>query len=131
MRLVMADDHFGVRECIYDLVSHEHEVLAAFEDCESVLCSIDRLVPEVVLLDISMPVMGGFSLAERIHQCWPAIKIIFVSQHSERSYIERALNLGASGYVLKRTLVADLLPAIREVSAGNTFVSPQLSGAFA
>ena len=125
----MADDHFGVRERIYDLVSAEHEVLATFEDCESVLRSIDRLVPELVLLDVSMPVMGGFSLAEQIHHCWPAIKIIFVSQHAERPYVEKALNLGASGYVLKRTLVADLLPAIREVSAGHTFLSPQLSSA--
>lgn len=130
MRLVMADDHFGIRERILDLVSAEHEVLAAFEDCESVLRSIDRLVPELVLLDVSMPVMGGFLLAERIHLCWPAIKIIFVSQHSERAYVEKALNLGASGYVLKRALIADLLLAIREVSAGHTFVSPQLSRAF-
>jgi DNA-binding NarL/FixJ family response regulator len=127
MRLVMADDHFGIRERICDLVSPEHEVLAAFEDCESVLSSIDRLVPELVLLDISMPEMGGFLLAEHIHHCWPAIKIIFVSQHSEPAYVEKALHLGASGYVLKRALIADLLPAIREVSAGHTFVSPQLS----
>jgi DNA-binding NarL/FixJ family response regulator len=127
MRLVMADDHFGIRERILSLVSAEHEVLAAFEDCESVLRSIDRLVPELVLLDISMPVMGGFSLAERIHHGWPAIKIIFVSQHAEQAYVERALNLGASGYVLKRSLVAELLRAIREVSAGHTFVSPQLA----
>lgn len=122
----MADDHFGVRERIRDLVAAEHEVLAAFEDCESLLGSLDALVPELVLLDISMPAMGGLSLAAQIHQDWPAIKIIFVSQHAEKTYIERALDVGASGYVLKRALVADLLPAIREVSAGHTFVSPQL-----
>ena len=122
----MADDHFGVRELIRDLVSAEHEVLAAFEDCESLLGSLDKLVPEVVLLDISMPEMGGFSLAEQIRHDWPATKIIFVTQHAERAYVERALHIGASGYVLKRTLVADLLPAIREVCAGKMFVSPQV-----
>ena len=113
--------------CTVNLVAAEHEVLAAFEDCESLLDCMERLCPEVVLLDISMPAMGGFSLAERIHDGWPAIKIIFISHHSERPYVEKALHVGASGYVLKRALVADLLPAIREVSVGNTFLSPQLA----
>ena len=87
---------------------------------------MERLSPELVLLDISMPAMGGFSLAQQIHHSWPAIKIIFVSQHSEQAYVDKALDVGASGYVLKRRLVMDLLPAIREVSAGHTFLSPQL-----
>src|ERR1700761_7645939 len=121
LRLIVADDHFGVRERIRDLLAAEHEVLADFEDCESMLHVMDKLSPDVVLLDISMPAMGGFSLADQIHQSWPAIKIIFVSQHTEPAYIDRALDVGASGYVLKRSLVADLLPAIRAVSAGRTF----------
>lgn len=124
----MADDHLGVRERIRDLVSSEHEVLADFEDCESLLSSLPKLRPELVLLDISMPAMGGFSLAELIHQDWPTIKIIFVSQYSERAYVDKALDVGASGYVLKRTVVSDLLPAIRAVGEGQTFLSPQLNG---
>jgi DNA-binding NarL/FixJ family response regulator len=127
VRLVLADDHLGVRERIRDLVASEHQVLGVFEDCESVLGSMERLCPEVVLLDISMPAMGGFLLAQRIHRAWPAIKIIFVSQHSDPGYIDKAWDVGASGYVLKRNLVADLLPAIREVVAGHTFLSPQLA----
>jgi DNA-binding NarL/FixJ family response regulator len=127
VRLVLADDHFGVRERMRDLLAGEHEVLQAFEDCESVLDCMEALHPDMVLLDISMPAMGGFSLAERIHHDWPAIKIIFVSQHSEHAYIERAMDVGASGYVLKRNLVADLLAAIREVGAGHTFFSRQLA----
>lgn len=127
MKLVLADDHFGVLECMRDLLAGEHEVLAAFETCESLLDCIEALRPDLVLLDISMPAMGGFSLAERIHQDWPSIKIIFVSQHSEPTYVHKAMGLGASGYVLKRKLIADLLPAIREVSAGHTFLSPQLA----
>ena len=67
--------------------------------------------------------MGGFSLAEQIHHDWPTIKIIFVSQYSEKAYMEKAITVGASGYVLKRNAVADLLPAIRQVSDGNTFFS--------
>jgi two-component system, NarL family, invasion response regulator UvrY len=128
VRLVLADDHFGVRERIRDLVAAEHEVLADFENCESLLDCMGKLRPELVLLDISMPAMGGFLLAEQIHQSWPAIKIIFVSQHAERAYVDKALHVGASGYVLKHSLVADLLPAIREVSVGRTFLSPQLAG---
>jgi DNA-binding NarL/FixJ family response regulator len=127
VRLVLADDHFGVRERIRDLVASEHEVLADFADCESVLQCMDNLRPEVVLLDISMPAMGGFSLAQQIHRRWPTIKIIFVSQHSERAYVDEALGVGALGYVLKRNLVADLLPAIRQVSAGHTYLSAQLA----
>ena len=127
VRLLLADDHFGVRERIRDLVASEHEVLGMFEDCETLLDNMGRLCPELVLLDVSMPAMGGFSLAEQIHHTWPAIKIIFVSQHSERAYVDKAWDVGASGYVLKRNLVADLLSAIREVSAGHTFLSPQLA----
>ena len=127
VRLVLADDHFGVRERMRDLLAAEHEVLQACEDCESVLGCMEALHPDMVLLDISMPAMGGFSLAERIHHDWPGTKIIFVSQHSEHAYVERAMDVGASGYVLKGNLVADLLPAIREVSAGHTFFSPQLA----
>ena len=127
MRLVLADDHFGVRERIRDLVATEHEVLADFENCESVLDCVGNLCPELVVLDISMPAMGGFSLAEQIHHGWPGIKIIFVSQHGSQAYLEEALRVGASGYVLKRSLMADLLPAIREVSAGRTFFSAQLA----
>lgn len=98
-----------------------------FEDCETLLDNMGRLSPELVLLDISMPAMGGFSLAEQIHRTWPGTKIIFVSQHAERAYVDKAWEVGASGYVLKRNLLADLLPAIREVSAGQTFVSPRLA----
>jgi DNA-binding NarL/FixJ family response regulator len=127
VRLVLADDHFGVRERIRHLVAAEHEVLADYENCESVLECMEALHPEMVLLDISMPAMGGFMLAAKIHHDWPGIKIIFVSQHSERAYVDRAMDVGASGYVLKRDLVADLLPAIREVSAGHRFLSPQLA----
>lgn len=127
VKLVLADDHFGVRERMRDLLAAQHEVLGAFEDCESLLECMEALHPELVLLDISMPAMGGFSLAARIHHDWPAIKIIFVSQHSEAVYVEKAMDVGASGYVLKRNLLADLLPAIREVSAGHTFLSPQLA----
>ena len=127
MKIVLADDHFGVRERIRDLVAAEHEVLADYEDCESLLHDMAALGPELVLLDVSMPAMGGFSLAERIHHDWPATKIIFVSQHSEQAYITKAMDVGASAYVLKRNLVADLLPAIREVVAGHTFLSPQLA----
>jgi DNA-binding NarL/FixJ family response regulator len=127
VRLILADDHFGVRERIRHLVAPEHEVLADYESCESLLEGMEALHPEMVLLDISMPAMGGFSLAEKIHHDWPAIKIIFVSQHSERAYVNRAMDVGASGYVLKMNLVAELLPAIREVSAGHTFLSPQLA----
>jgi DNA-binding NarL/FixJ family response regulator len=100
--------------------------MGAFENCESVLRDMEMLQPEIVLLDVTMPVMGGFPLAVRIHDSWPAIKIIFVSHHVDQAYVERAMEVGASGYVVKRNLVADLLPAIREVSAGNTYVSPSV-----
>ena len=95
VKLVLADDHLGVRERMRDLLAGEHEVLQDFENCESLLDCMEALHPELVLLDISMPAMGGFSLAERIHHHWPRIKIIFVSQHSEQAYVEKAMNVGA------------------------------------
>ena len=128
VRVMVADDHLGVRERISDLLAGEDDTVQTFETCESLLSAMELDAPELVLLDISMPAMGGFSAARHIHRKWPKTKIIFVSQHSEKPYVDEALNTGASGYVLKRLLVADLLPAIRQVREGGTFVSAQLMG---
>ncbi len=116
-----------MRERIQDFLASEHEVLGAFEDCESLVAAVGQIRPELVVLDITMPIMGGFAAAERIHDSWPDTKIIFVTQHSERAYVDRALLLGASAYVLKRDLISDLLLAIREAGAGRIFVSPRLA----
>ncbi|MBV9294825.1 MAG: response regulator transcription factor [Acidobacteriaceae bacterium] len=115
-----------MRERIREFLASEHEVLGAFEDCESLVEAVDQFRPELVILDISIPIMGGFLAAEHIRENSPSIKIVFVTQHSERAYVERAMLLGASAYVLKRDMVTDLMGAIREASTGHTFISPRL-----
>ena len=127
VRLLIAEDYLTMRERIQEFLASEHEVLGAFDSGEGLVGAVEQLRPELVLLDVSMPGMGGFSAAERIHGQWPDIKIIFITQHSEQAYIQKALLLGASGYVLKGDLIADLLPAIREASAGRVFLSPRLA----
>lgn len=127
MRLLIAEDYFAMRERIQEFLAPEHDVLGTFEDCESLIRGVEQLQPEIVVLDISMPLMGGFSAAQCIRHNWPEIKIIFVTQHAEQAYVERALLLGASAYVLKRDLIADLSSAIREATAGRTFLSPRLA----
>jgi DNA-binding NarL/FixJ family response regulator len=82
------------------------------------------LNPELILLDVSMPVMGGFAAARELRHLMPRLLIIFVSHFSDRAYAEEALEIGASGYVLKRTAGCELEGALDAVIAGGTFVSP-------
>jgi len=88
-----------------------------------------ELRPDVLLLDLSMPGVGGAEAAERIARDCPEVRVIALTMHEERGYVTRLLRAGAAGYVLKRTAAADLVHAIRTVASGATYVDPSLAGA--
>jgi DNA-binding NarL/FixJ family response regulator len=101
----------------------ECEIVGEAENGLAGIQADEELKPDVVLLDISMPVMDGFLAAESLKSSRPDVHIIFVSQHAERSYIEKAFRVGAEGYVLKTSAAEELITALREVLAGRTFSS--------
>ena len=124
--VLLADDQQGVLDAISKLLDGEFRIVAAVRDGERVIEAVGRLNPDLLLLDISMPVLSGIEAAARLKlkESARSPKLIFVTVHEDPDYVEAAFAVGARGYVVKRRLAVDLLPAIREVLQGRTFISP-------
>lgn len=120
-RILVADDHEEVRNLIVGLLSRQFEVLAAVGDGPSFLEAVDRLKPDVCVLDISMPKMSGIEVAQRIKQRDAKIRIVFLTLHEDFDFQTAAFATGAEGYVMKARMAGDLLFAVSEVLAGRTF----------
>ncbi len=123
-RVLLADDHTLVADGLRRILEPECEVVGAVEDGRSLLAAAEELKPDVILLDISMPLLNGVDAARRLRDTVPGAKVIFVTMHADATYVTRALRAGASGYVLKRCAAMELLTAVREVLKGRTYVTP-------
>lgn len=120
-RILVADDHEGIRNTIVCLLKREFDVLDAVGDGPAFLEAVDRLKPDVCVLDISMPKMSGIEIAQRIKRNHARIRIVFLTLHDDRDFKTAALATGAEGYVIKAKMNGDLLYAVNEVLAGRTF----------
>jgi len=133
MRILIVDDHAILREglrallCYYD----EMEVVGEAQNGIEALNCIDELKPDIVLMDIAMPGMGGIEATRQIHQKYPEIFVLVLTQYDDWRYIQPLLRVGASGYVTKNTLGTDLIAAIRTVSRGETFLQPSVASTVA
>ena len=128
-RLLLADDHRLVLDGICKLLENEPFTLHTVEDGRAVLAAAEQLRPDIILLDISMPHLNGIDAARRLKKIVPGAKIIFLTMHADQEYVREAIRAGASGYLLKRSAASELLTALREVSQGKSFISPQVTGA--
>ncbi len=122
-RVLLADDHKAMRDHVTRHLEADFEVMEAVANGRTLLDAALRLKPDVCLLDISMPVLDGIETAIQLKQRGSNAKIVFLTIHEDVDFLDAALRAGASGYVLKRLMASDLLPAIREVLAGRTFIS--------
>jgi DNA-binding NarL/FixJ family response regulator len=131
IRVVIADDHAIVREGLRSLIEAQSglEVIGEAVNGEQAWQRACELTPDVLLLDISMPGVGGADATERITKDCPQVKVVILTMHEERGYVTRLLRAGAAGYVLKRTASAELVRAIRAVAAGGRYVDASLAGA--
>ena len=131
IRIVIADDNAGVRDGLraHMMGQSGFSVVGEATDGEQAWARACALRPDVLLLDLSMPGVGGLEAAERIAADCPTVRIIVLTMHEERSYVTRLTQAGAAGYVLKRTAVALLIHAIRVVAGGGTYVDPAVGGA--
>jgi len=127
IRLLVAEDHEAMREKVVGTLKGEYTMVDAVGDGEEMLNAESRISPDVVVLDISMPVMNGIEAATRLKQRASKAKIVFLTVHDEPEYLEAALAIGALGYVIKSRLASDLCMAVREAMAGRRFVSPTIS----
>jgi DNA-binding NarL/FixJ family response regulator len=125
IRVLLADDNIQVLEYVRDFLSANHcEIVGAVTDGQATVDAAAQLLPDVVVLDLSMPVLNGIEAAKRILEANPSTRIVFLTVEKDRETCSAALEAGASGYVLKPCLAADLIPAIELAIDCRRFVSP-------
>jgi DNA-binding NarL/FixJ family response regulator len=123
LRVLVADDHKGMLENLVHMLSSEFEVVAAVGDGGSAVAQAERVRPDLLVLDVTMPVMSGIAAAARLKATGSTAKVVFVTMLHDREFVQESSALGAVGFVVKDRLVADLMPAIQSVLAGRPFVS--------
>jgi DNA-binding NarL/FixJ family response regulator len=122
-RVLVADDHRAMLDTLVRLLSREFEVVAALSDGLTVVSAATRLDPDLLVLDIAMPGLNGIAAATRLQAQGSTAKVVFVTNLHDREFVEHSQALGVVGFVVKDRLFADLLPAIRQVLVGESFVS--------
>jgi DNA-binding NarL/FixJ family response regulator len=129
IRIVLADDHRVVREGFRALLAAEKdlEIVGETGDGLEALRLVERLKPDLILVDLMMPGLGGLEVARQVAQREPATRVVVLSMHSNEAYVVQALKNGAVGYVLKDASSTELVRAVREAVAGRRFLSPPLS----
>lgn len=127
VRIVLADDHGILLDGVKKLLEADFEVSATASDGSRLVAETRRLRPDVVVLDIGMPEMNGIEAARQIRAFAPKTKLVFLTQQSERSYIQEAFRSGAHGYVLKQAAASELTAAVREAMRGRYFLSSSIA----
>lgn len=122
-RVLLADDHTLVLEGFKKLLEDHCEVIGAVEDGRALLEAAERLQPDVIALDISMPHLNGIDAAHHMRKLVPQAKLVFLTMHADPAYVSQAFKAGASGYLLKRSAGSELLQAIEAVLKGNYYVT--------
>ncbi len=125
-RILIADDHKMFSQGLAALLAGTFEVVGSVADGQTLIDEAERLKPDVILLDISMPVLNGLDAARRLSST-SAASVIFLTMHADKRLLTEAFRAGASGYVLKQSAGDELIHAIQHVIAGNKYISPQLS----
>lgn len=124
IRILLADDNTPVLEYVREfLTANSCEVVGAVNDGEAAVRAAALLMPDVIVLDLSMPVLNGIEAAKRILEANPSAKIVFLTVEKDRDTCRAALEAGACGYVLKPRLATDLIPAIELAKDGRRFIS--------
>src|SRR5512135_1673037 len=112
-RLLLADDHTLMLDGIRLMLEPEYELVGSVEDGLALLAAAKTLKPDVILLDISMPLLNGIDAARRLRKILPSARLIFVTMHADADFVAEAFRAGAMGYLLKRAAASELLTAIR------------------
>ena len=130
LRIFLADDHPVVRSGLKGLLDAQTdmEVVGEAWDGTAAVRAAAEIRPDVVVMDVSMPGVGGAEATERIRAESPGVRVLALTAHEDRGYLQLLLKAGANGYVLKRAAAADLVRAVRAVAAGETYIDPAVAG---
>ncbi|MBN2593966.1 MAG: response regulator transcription factor [Sedimentisphaerales bacterium] len=129
IRVLLVDDHSIIREGLRSLLEKQPgmEVVADTDDGRKAFDLVRELLPDIIIMDITMPGLNGIEATRRIVDEFPAVKVIALSIHSKRRYVADMLSAGAAGYVLKECLFDELVQAIKAVAAGGRYLSPRIA----
>jgi DNA-binding NarL/FixJ family response regulator len=129
LRILIAEDHETVREGLKMILSTQPdmEVVGEAGDGLTAVSEAQRLLPDIVLMDVSMPRLNGMKATERLKACCPEVKVLTLTRHRDDGYLQQLLRAGASGYVLKQSPTVELLHAIRAVGAGGKYLDPAVT----
>jgi two-component system response regulator NreC len=129
IRVLLADDHVVLRSGLRLLLTsqNEFEVIGEASSGTETLSLAEQLQPDLILLDLSMPVLGGLDALPTLRKLVPSTRILILTMHDDPQYLRQALKLGASGYVLKKAADAELLSAMRSVLRGEVYVHPSMT----
>jgi DNA-binding NarL/FixJ family response regulator len=123
IRILLADDHPGFPQLVQSMLGPAFEIIASVSNGQSLFDAAMKLSPDVVVTDISMPILNGIEAAAQLRKSGCASKIVFLSVHSDPDFMQACLSIGAVGYVVKPRMATELVHAIREALAGRVFVS--------
>ncbi len=126
-RVLLADDHKIVVEGLRGILEPEFELVGTVEDGRALVAAAQKLNPDVIVADVSMPLLNGIEAAQQLKKANSQAKIIFLTMHLDASYAIRALEAGASGYVLKHSAPSELVQAIGEALRGRVYVTPMIA----
>jgi DNA-binding NarL/FixJ family response regulator len=125
-RFLIADDHVIFADALRLLVEKEFEVVGVVVDGRALVTEAIRLEPDVILVDVGMPLLNGFDAAQRIREKLPKVKIVFLTMQADPILAAAACSLGGSAFVLKQSAAAELMVAIEHVLHGKSYLTPQL-----
>ena len=127
-RVLLADDHKIVAAGLQGILESEFEVVGTVEDGRALIKATEELRPDVIVVDISMPLLNGIEAVMQIKKANSRPKVVFLTMHSDVTYATRAFEAGASGFVVKHSAPAELVTAIREALKGRKYVTPIIAG---
>src|SRR5271166_4958425 len=123
-RVLLADDHRLIREAFAQLLEASCDVVGSVADGRALLAVAPELRPDIVVLDIAMPLLNGLDAARQLKRLMPEVKLIFLTVSEDPELAAEAFRAGASGYLLKNSAASELLKAIQEVFEGRSYVTP-------
>jgi DNA-binding NarL/FixJ family response regulator len=126
-RVLLADDHTLLLEAFQRLLADECEVVGMVSDGRALLAAADKLRPDIVVVDVAMPLLNGLDATRQLKQVLPETRIVFLTMNEDPDLAAEAFRAGASGYLLKRSAASELLTAIREVMRHRSYVTPLIT----
>jgi DNA-binding NarL/FixJ family response regulator len=123
-QVIVADDHRLVAEGVVKILEKKYDVAAISADGRSFIEAVEKIRPDLAIVDISLPLLNGLDACRHLNKSCPEVKIIILTMHAEQHYVNEAFRVGVGGYVLKTSVADELLFAVKEVLNGRTYISP-------